>query len=97
MLGLKLIVLLNVAAVVVVAADPIELPREWHAWKAQHGVNYQDHHEEFKRHTVWKSNQKYIEEHNRHKDTFGYELEMNKYGDMVRTAVGMYAMCTCTY
>lgn len=84
MLGLKLIVLLEVAVLLAAAEDLMEFPREWHAWKAQHGMTYQDHHEELKRHTVWKSNQEYIEKHNRDKDSHGYELEMNKFADMVR-------------
>ena len=59
------------------------LPPEWHAWKSVHGKSYESEHEELRKHVVWRSNQKYIEEHNKYEDTFGFTLEMNKYGDMV--------------
>ena len=64
-----------------------ELPKEWHAWKATHEKTYENEREELKKHVVWKSNQKYIEEHNKYNDKFGYTLEMNEYGDLVRRLV----------
>lgn len=69
--------------VLVLAKLNIEYPHEWHSWKSEHEVSYQDEHEELGRHVVWLSNKKYIEEHNKYSDHFGYALEMNKFGDMV--------------
>ena len=63
----------------------VEYPHEWHSWKAQHGVSYEDEHVELGRHIVWLSNKKYIEEHNKYAEEFGYTLEMNKFGDLVST------------
>ncbi len=68
-------------------AAKYELPPEWHAWKDVHSVSYESEHEELRKHVVWRSNQKYIEEHNKYQDVFGYSLEMNKYGDMVRNNI----------
>lgn len=67
-------------------AAKFDLPPEWHAWKATHNKNYENDHEELSRHVIWVSNQKYIDEHNKYTDTFGYTLEMNRFGDLVRIA-----------
>ena len=69
--------------VLVLAKPKIQYPREWHSWKAEHGIAYKDDHEELGRHIVWLSNQKYIDEHNKYSDHFGFTLKMNKFGDMV--------------
>ena len=70
----------------------LDLPPEWHQWKAKHGKTYENDHDELKRHIVWQANQKYIDEHNKYADTFGYTLEMNKFGDLVR--LNYFAMTT---
>ena len=44
----------------------------------------QDDMEELRRHITWMSNKAYIDQHNQYADTFGYTLEMNHLGDMVR-------------
>ena len=67
----------------VLAKLNIEYPHEWHSWKAQHGINYEDEHVELGRHIVWLSNNKYIDEHNKYAEEFGYTLEMNSFGDLV--------------
>lgn len=61
----------------------LDLPPEWHQWKSTHGKSYENDHEELSRHIVWLANQKYIDEHNKYEDMFGYTLEMNKFGDLV--------------
>jgi C1A family cysteine protease len=71
----------------------LNLPHEWHAWKAIHEVSYETEHEELLRHVVWSSNQKYIDEHNKYADTFGYTLEMNKFGDMTNAEFTDLMMC----
>lgn len=67
-------------------AAKFDLPPEWHAWKGIHNKKYENDHEELSRHVIWLSNQKYIDEHNKYADTFGYTLGMNRYGDLVRIA-----------
>ena len=82
---MKLIVAVFFCALVVCHA--VDFPPEWHLWKATHQKTYEGEHEELRRHIVWLSNQKYIEEHNKYSEHFGYTLEMNKFGDLV---------CYCT-
>lgn len=69
--------------VIFAVAAKLELPPEWHNWKATHGKSYESDHEELGRHIVWLSNNKYIDEHNKYAETFGYTLKMNKFGDLV--------------
>ena len=44
---------------------------------------YESEVEELHRHTIWQANKKYVDEHNAHKDMFGYTLAMNEFGDLV--------------
>lgn len=81
---LHVILLIAQLLVLVLAKLNVEYPQEWHSWKALHGVSYEDDHEELGRHIIWQSNKKYIEEHNKYAEVFGYTLELNKFGDMVR-------------
>lgn len=76
--------------ITVISATTFDLPPEWHSWKATHGKSYESERDELGRHIVWLSNNKYIDEHNKYSDTFGYTLEMNKFGDMVLTHRNVY-------
>lgn len=60
-----------------------ELKERWALWKLEHGKTYQSYDEELRRFAVWMENLNYIEEHNKHSDTFGYTLGMNHFGDIV--------------
>ena len=70
-------------AVTAVATAKIEFPPEWHAWKSEHQVTYATEIEELQKHVVWLSNKQFIDEHNKYEDVFGYNLKMNRYGDLV--------------
>lgn len=76
-------VVFGLCLISIVTAANLDLPPEWHSWKATHGKSYETEYEELSKHIVWLSNQKYIDEHNKYAETFGYTLEMNKFGDMV--------------
>ena len=78
---MKLIVAVFCCALVVCQA--VDLPPEWHLWKSTHQKTYEGEHEELRHHIVWLSNKKYIEEHNKYSEHFGYTLEMNQFGDLV--------------
>lgn len=62
------------------------LDPKWHAWKARHGVVYQDWKEESQKRKVWEDNYKTIAEHNR--GNYTYELGLNRFADLV-SKVGM--------
>lgn len=79
---LKVLILAQLLLAVVSLAR-VELPAEWHVWKSRHGKSYESDNEELRRNVVWQSNQKYIDEHNKHSDVFGFTLGMNEYGDLV--------------
>ena len=79
--------LLSQLLLVVASYAKLQLPPEWHLWKWTHGKSYESEDEELRRRVIWQSNQKYIDEHNKYSDTFGYTLEMNHFGDLVRQAI----------
>ena len=81
------VLLLSQLFLAVLSHAKFQLPAEWHLWKSKHGRTYESEDEELRRHVVWQSNQKYIDEHNKYSDHFGYTLEMNHFGDLVRQAV----------
>ena len=43
---------------------------------------YKNELEELGRYSIWQSKKEFISEHNRHADSFGYTLKMNKFSDM---------------
>ncbi|XP_003383103.1 PREDICTED: silicatein-like [Amphimedon queenslandica] len=78
-------------------ATKLDLPHEWHSWKATHGKSYESDHEELGRHIVWLSNKKYIDEHNKYSETFGYTLKMNKFGDLTNAEFSELMTCVQDY
>lgn len=61
----------------------LALEEDWFIWKTEYNRSYFDISEELERYAIWQSNKRYIEEHNRHVDVFGFVLKMNNFGDMV--------------
>lgn len=61
----------------------VGLEKEWTLWKMEYKRDYSDKQEELERYAIWQANRRYIEEHNRHADIFGFTLKMNHFGDMV--------------
>ena len=53
---------------------------------------YSSKKEELQRQVIWQANKKYVEEHNAHKDVFGYSLKMNQFADMV-SPFSLYILC----
>ncbi len=43
---------------------------------------YEEELEEFRRHTIWQANQKFVNAHNTYAYKFGYTLDMNEFGDL---------------
>ena len=58
---------------------------EWEDWKELHNKQYSTREEELHRKAVWEANNKFINEHNSHQNKHGYTLEMNEFGDLVRS------------
>lgn len=79
---MKLIVAVFCCAIVACQAA-VEYPPEWHLWKSKHEKIYKGDNVELSRHITWLTNKKYIEEHNKYSEHFGFTLEMNKFGDLV--------------
>lgn len=55
---------------------------------------------ELERHIIWRTNQQYIDAHNKYNATFGYTLAMNGMGDLVRTLHMVYCIqiaMNCVY
>lgn len=90
---MKAIIVLLVMVVLVNAKLNVKYPHEWHAWKSEHGKSYDDEHEELRRHIVWLANGKYIEEHNKYSDEFGFTLKMNHFGDLVSLSKPICSFC----
>ena len=57
--------------------------QQWKSWRLEHNREYASVNEELYRLSVWFSNMKYIEEHNRNADLHGFMLKMNSFGDQV--------------
>ena len=85
--------LLSQFLLAVVSHAKVDLPAEWHLWKSQHGRSYETEDEELRRHVIWQSNKKYIDEHNKYSDAFGYTLGMNHFGDLVRRNSSTHLNC----
>lgn len=77
------VLVLSLATAVLSGENTIQLPPEWHLWKAEHGKNYNSFTEELQKHITWKSNHQYIDAHNAHKEIYGFTLKMNQFGDLV--------------
>ena len=75
---------LSLVTVALSQQHTIQLPSEWHSWKAEHGKSYNGFHEELQRHVMWKANQQYIDAHNAYEQIFGFALGMNQFGDLVQ-------------
>ena len=75
--------MLSLATVVLSGENNIQLPPEWHLWKAKHVKKYNSFNEELQKHIMWKSNHQYIDAHNAHKEIYGFTLQMNQFGDLV--------------
>lgn len=73
-------VLIVLCAVAVVTASNSD--GEWELWKTKYSKNYETSLEELHRRTVWKANQKYVEEHNSNADTWGFTVSLNEFADM---------------
>lgn len=64
-------------------AAPLSYEYQWRTWKENYGKIYGSVEEEEQRWSIWQSNMRYIEEHNRNADKHGFTLKMNTFGDMV--------------
>ena len=73
-----------------ITTDDLSLEEEWFVWKAEYNRSYYDIGEELERYAIWQSNKRYIEEHNRYVDVFGFALKMNNFGDLVSV---LYSNC----
>ena len=56
---------------------------QWKFWKKEHSHEYNEMPEELHRVSVWLSNKRYIEEHNKQAYVHGFDLKMNNFGDLV--------------
>jgi len=54
----------------------------WNQWKTQFNKQYTSETEELRRMGIFYENLAYIEQHNAHSDSFGFQLAMNKFGDL---------------
>ena len=77
---MKCFVLLSVFIGVVFSAT---LDDEWEMWKSRHTKKYEDEAAESVRRLVWESNWEFVQQHN--SEGHSYEVEMNKFADLVRT------------
>ena len=84
-------VLLVIASLVVLGSCA-PLVEEWESWKMYYNRKYNSKEEELQRQVIWQANKKYVEEHNAHKDKFGYSLKMNQFADMVGS-FSQYILC----
>ena len=55
----------------------------WQVWRKEHSREYNGLEDELRRISVWLSNKRYVEEHNRKAHIHGFELELNSFGDLV--------------
>ena len=60
-----------------------QFAKEWEEWKVKHGKWYTSDMEELVRHEIFEKNFVYVQMHNENKDIHGFELEMNKFADLV--------------
>ena len=72
-------------------AAEVEKPKlkDFKKFKLKYGISYSSREEESKRFKIWKSNFKFVQWHNQQASLgeFTYTLEMNEFGDMVRSLV----------
>ena len=55
---------------------------QFHQWSKEHGKVYTCEEERLKRHSIWQTNNGYIEQHNRKKPRPSYELGHNQFSDL---------------
>ena len=56
---------------------------QWKIWKKEHLHVYSSHKDELQRVSVWLSNKRYVDEHNKEAHVHGFKLKMNHFGDLV--------------
>ena len=83
------VLVLSLTTAVLSGESGIQLPPEWHLWKAKHGKSYSSFTEELQKHITWKSNHQYVDAHNAHKDIYGFTLKMNQFGDLVCCCISL--------
>lgn len=76
---------LVVLACAIAIATAFDYTAEWELWKKGNGKEYETETIELARHTIWESNKNYVDNHNQHKEKFGFSLEMNEFSDMDST------------
>ena len=69
--------------VLAAAVSGFQYTEQWEAWKKEHGRVYGSDAIEHRRHAIWESNMKFVNEHNARADEIGFTVEMNEFADLV--------------